>query len=213
MEKKIIIITLIIFSNLVYSQIKLADKSIDSIVAKNSCQCYDFHFDKRNSHVIFSEITADEGVIPTKVKILADDNDGFNIIMNGDKEYVYFVIYDYKFTINGLIFYDLSFRYDDPKKSLQIIKFHIENANIICSKIKKGKLISPQKAEGIAKQNGFENISFQSIDDHYYGGKKLFLRSIEKNVWIFKEEKNNKIRTLILNAKNGKILEEYYQGK
>lgn len=209
--KKYIILTLILFSYFFQSQIKLHDKSIDSIIVTNSSKCFDFHFDKKASRVMFSEVTKEEGVVPTKLDVSADDNDGFNKIMKSKEEYVYSVIYNYKFTIDGSIFYDASFRYETSQYDKLSINTKIDYINSVCLKIKKGKFISPKKAENIVMQKGMNIIDYQSIDDFYYSTRENGIKSIKKNVWIFKEKIKQQTRTLVLSAKNGKILADYRQ--
>lgn len=211
MRKIHIIFTFILFSCFLQSQIKLENNAIDSIIVENSSKCFDFHLDEKNSYVSFEELTKDESSVPAKLKVSLSDVSNLNKIMNSSMEYDYLVVYDYKFTINGSVFYDIFFRYGTSQYDASSIKIEVDNANSICSKIKKGKFISPQEAEKIAKQKGFQNINFQSIDDHYFGLKQGFIKSIEKDVWIFKEEKNERIRTLVTNARNGKVLTDYKQ--
>ncbi len=189
----------------------MENNAIDSIIVENSSKCFDFHLDEKNSYVSFEELTKDESSVPAKLKVSLSDVSNLNKIMNSSMEYDYLVVYDYKFTINGSVFYDIFFRYGTSQYDASSIKIEVDNANSICSKIKKGKFISPQEAEKIAKQKGFQNINFQSIDDHYFGLKQGFIKSIEKDVWIFKEEKNERIRTLVTNARNGKVLTDYKQ--
>lgn len=203
--KNVTIFIVVLFSNLLNSQIKLNDKVIDSIIAKNSCQCFDFYFDKELSHITISESTKDEGIVPTKLSLLAGDINGLDTIMNSKKDYRYIVIYNYKFTIDNYVFYTSNFRYETSKHDIEIIRTIIENINSICLKIKQGKFIPPKEAENIAKKNGFNNITYQSIADQYFGVKNHYKKTIKKYVWIFKEE-NQKTRTLVVNAKNGKIL-------
>lgn len=204
--KSAMIFIVVLFSNLLNSQIKLNNNVIDSIIIKNNCKCFDFHFDKESSQIIFSEATKDEGIVPTKLSVLAGDINGFNTIMNDNKkDYRYSVIYNYKFTIDGYLFYTSNFRYGISKYDIEILKTIIENINSTCLKIRQGKFISPKEAENIAKKNGFSNITYQSIADQYFGVENHYKKTIKKNVWIFKEE-NQKTRTLVVNAKNGKIL-------
>ena len=209
--KKYIIFILILFNFFLQAQIKLNDKSIDSIIIKNSCKCFDFHFNKGNTEIVFSEITKDEGIIPTKLSVLADDKNGFNIIMKGEKEYVYSVIYKYDFIINGSVFYNAFFRYNNSQNDIEIIKTIINNINAACLKIKKRKFISPQKAENIVRQKGFGNTFYQIIESQYSKPKIHYFKTITKDVWIFKEQKGDRMRTIVLNARNGKVLSDYIQ--
>lgn len=211
MGKISIIFTFILFSCFLQSQIKLDNNAIDSIIVENRSKCFDFHLDKKNSYVSFEELTKDESSVPAKLKVSLSDVSNLNKILNSSMEYDYLVVYDYKFTINGSVFYDTFFRYGTSQYDTSLIKIEVDNANSICSKIKKGKFISPQEAERIAKQKGFKNVDFQSIDDHYFGLKQGFIKSIVKDVWIFKEEKNERIKTLVINARNGKVLTDYKQ--
>ncbi len=209
--KKYILFTLSLFSYFFQSQIKLQDKSIDSIIIKKSCQCFDFKLDKTISSVTFEEISKDETVTLNKIKVFLFENDKINRMINSKIEYGYFIIYNYKFTIDGSIFYDVSFRYETSKYDKSSINTKIDYINSVCQKIKKGKFISPKKAENIAMQKGMNIIDYQSIDDFYYGTKKNGVKSIKKNVWIFKEKIKQQTRTLVLSAKNGKILADYRQ--
>ncbi|WP_263602857.1 hypothetical protein [Chryseobacterium sp. PET-29] len=210
MKKKHIIFTLILFSYFFQSQIKLNDKAIESVIVENSNKCFNFYLDEKNTYINFGELTKDEGFVPTKLKFSLSDTSNFNKIMNSDKKYDYLIIYKYKFTINGLVFYNTFFRYTSQYDKSSI-KLQVDNINLICAKIKKGKFISPQIAENIARKNGFENIDFQSIENQYYKTKSNHIQSVNKDVWIFKEEKNKRVRTLVINAKNGKILTDYQQ--
>ncbi|MFN3771744.1 hypothetical protein [Cloacibacterium normanense] len=209
--RNVLILSGILFSVLLNSQIKLNNNSIDSIITKYGCNCFDFYFDEKASNVIFSEVTKEEGIIPTKLSVSADDTKQLNEIIQSKKEYAYLVTHNYKFTFNGLVFYTANFRYDMSQYDNSIIKTQIENIKSICLNLKKRKFISPQKAESIARDKGLYNIFFQSIDNHYYGLNNGFIKSVEKDVWIFKEKDNNKTRVVIINAKNGKLLEDYYQ--
>lgn len=209
MEKKVIIFAFILFSYFFQSQIKQYDEAIDSIILKNSNKCFNFYLDKKNSYVNFEELTKDEGYVPTKIKISLSDNNRFNEIINGKIEYGYFIVYNYKFTIDESIFYTSFFRYNNTSlDDTLFIKKQVDYINSICSKFREGKFISPEKAESIAKQRGMSKIIYQSIDNHYYRTKKHTLKNIKKDVWVFKEE-NKKTRTLILNAKNGNLLADY----
>lgn len=211
MIDKIIISIFFLICGIFNSQIKLNNKSLDSIIIKNSCQCFDFYLDKEKSYINFYELIKGEGFVPTKLKVSLSDESNFNKIMDSSVEYDYLVVYNYKFTINGFVFYENSFRYGTSQYDNSLTKVKIDDANSICLKLKKGKFIPPQDAERIAKQNGLENINFQSIDDHYFGLKQGFIKSIEKDVWIFKEEKKEKVRTFVINARNGKVLSDYQQ--
>jgi len=209
--KKNIILLFILCSYFLQAQVKLNNKSIDSIIIENSCKCFDFIFNKENSKVVFSEVTKDEGIVPTKLSVVANDSDGFNLIMNGEKEYVYFVIYNYNFIINGSVFNSAFFRYDKSLNDIEIIKTVINNINSTCSKIKKGKFISPKRAESIVKQKGFENIFYQSIESHFSKPELHHFKSVTKDVWIFREQRGDRVRTMVLNARNGKVLSDYTQ--
>jgi len=210
MKKNIILIALILCNSL-WSQIKLYDSSIDSIITNTISHNIKFNVDKENSYIIFSDVDEDKRE-SSDIKFALLDNEKINDFVKNNKDYCYRLFLNYKFSFDGVVFYERIFINNVNSQQDSDIKFTVNYINTISLKFIKKKYITPQVATEIALQKGFDKITYQSINEYYRTKKGKKGTSIVKTSWVFKGESNNRDRVLVINPRNGKIVKDYYQG-
>ena len=208
MKKNIILIALLLCNSL-WSQIKLYDRSIDSIITNTISPNIKFNIDRKKSYVKFEDIDENSNIKSKDIEISLSDEDRINDFIKNNNDYVYRVFFDYKFSFDGVVFYECIFRDNVNNHEDGFIKSIVNDINTICLKFIKKKYILPQQAIDIAMKKGFDTITYQSFDYRYRIVRNHRIKTIDKIVWVLKGESSKKYKTIVINPKNGKILAVY----